>query len=96
MHEFETFALHSFCGLPPQAHSAHILTPSFQHPLPVSFFDIVARELSPRMEYHRFASWKGDVPFIIQMQIALREAKESATPHLFTCTSMEALQFCSC
>lgn len=59
-----------------QAHSTHIWHHSPQHSLPVSC-DTVARELPPRTKLHRFASWKGDVPFIIQMLIALREAREA-------------------
>lgn len=69
---------------------------TFQHcppqcSLPVSF-DTVARELSPRTQHHRFVSWKGDVPFIIQMLIALREARERATLLFFTSTSNESCQ----
>lgn len=59
-----------------QAHSTHIWHHPPQHSLPVSF-DTVARELPPRTKLHRFASWKRDVPFIIQMLIALREAREA-------------------
>lgn len=59
-----------------RAHSTRIWHRPPQHSLPVSF-DTVARELPPRMRLHRFASWKGDVPFIIQMLIALREARKS-------------------
>lgn len=59
-----------------QAHSTRIWHHPPQHSLPVSF-DTVARELPPRTKLHRFASWKRDVPFIIQMLIALREAREA-------------------
>lgn len=82
-------------GLPLQAHSTHIWHHPPQHSLPVSF-DTVARELSPRTQFHRFASWKGDVPFIIQMLIALREAREERLVSrtqlslFFTSTSTEA------
>lgn len=80
-------------GLPPSRHTPLTFWhhPP-QHSLPVNF-DTVARELSPRMQFHRFVSWKGDVPFIIQMLIALREERVSALLLFFTSTSTEACCF---